>query len=136
MSFTYNRTVRFHDTDAAGVVYLANVLVMCHEAYEDSLAQTGINLKTFFSNAAVAVPIIHSRIDFFQPLFCGDRLLIHGIPQRLSDSTFEITYRVVDAASPQRHLTTALTRHVCIDTNIRTKIPLPEAMVDWLDPVR
>ncbi|MEO1763007.1 MAG: 1,4-dihydroxy-2-naphthoyl-CoA hydrolase, partial [Cyanobacteria bacterium J06629_18] len=26
MSFTYNRTIRFQDTDAAGVVYFANVL--------------------------------------------------------------------------------------------------------------
>ncbi|MEQ9235936.1 acyl-CoA thioesterase [Coleofasciculus sp. E2-BRE-01] len=132
MSFTYNRTVRFQDTDAAGVVYFANVLVMCHEAYEDSLAKAGINLKTFFSHAAVAVPIIHSSVDFFQPMFCGDKLLIDGIPQRLSDSKFEIKYQVIDAASPQRHLADALTRHVCIDTNTRTKIILPDGMINWL----
>ena len=132
MSFSYNRTVRFQDTDAAGVVYFANVLVMCHEAYEDSLAKAGINLKTFFSHAAMAVPIIHTHVDFFQPMFCGDRLLINGIPQQLSDSKLEIEYHVVDAASPQRHLATALTRHVCIDSNTRTKIPLPETMINWL----
>ncbi|MFS8118916.1 MAG: acyl-CoA thioesterase, partial [Microcoleus sp.] len=45
MSFSYTRTVRFQDTDAAGVVYFANVLAMCHEAYEASLAASGINLK-------------------------------------------------------------------------------------------
>lgn len=136
MSFTYNRTVRFQDTDAAGVVYFANVLVMCHEAYENSLAKAGINLKTFFSRAAVAVPIIHSSVDFSEPMFCGDRLLIEGIPQRLSDSKFEIKYHVVDAASPQQHLATALTRHVCIDTTTRTQIFLPESMINWLDHVR
>jgi 1,4-dihydroxy-2-naphthoyl-CoA hydrolase len=56
MFFTYNRTVRFQDTDAAGVVYFANVLSMCHEAYEASLAASGINLKSFFNNPTVLFP--------------------------------------------------------------------------------
>ena len=34
MAFAYYYTVRFQDTDAAGVVYFANVLRICHEAYE------------------------------------------------------------------------------------------------------
>jgi len=136
MSFTYNRTVRFQDTDAAGVVYFANVLVICHEAYEDSLAKAGINLKTFFSNTAVAVPIIHSSVDFFQPIFCGDRLRITGVPQQLSDNKFEIQYHLVDAASPQRQVADALTRHVCIDANTRRKISFPEAIMDWFAHVQ
>lgn len=132
MSFSYNRTVRFQDTDAAGVVYFANVLVMCHEAYEDSLLQAGINLKTFFRYGSIVVPIIHSDVDFFQPMFCGDRLVINGLPKRLSESKFEIQYQVFDRISPQRYLAKALTRHVCIETKNHTKIALPEAMSDWL----
>jgi 1,4-dihydroxy-2-naphthoyl-CoA hydrolase len=66
MPFTYLRTVHFQDTDAAGVVYFANVLAMCHEAYEASLAASGINLKAFFSNPEVAFPIIHASVDFYR----------------------------------------------------------------------
>jgi len=36
MPFTYSRTVHFADTDAAGVVFFANFLAICHEAYEES----------------------------------------------------------------------------------------------------
>ncbi|MHC5822651.1 MAG: acyl-CoA thioesterase, partial [Nostoc sp.] len=50
MPFTYNRTVRFQDTDAAGVVYFASVLSICHEAYEESLEASSINIKDFFTN--------------------------------------------------------------------------------------
>ena len=79
MTFTYTRTVRFKDTDAAGVVYFANVLAMCHEACEESLASSGINLKVFFSNSSVTIPIVHASVDFLRPMFCGDQLLINLI---------------------------------------------------------
>ena len=38
MPFSYSRSVRFADTDAAGVVFFANYLALCHEAYEEALA--------------------------------------------------------------------------------------------------
>lgn len=48
MSFYYTRIVHFQDTDAAGVIYFANILAICHEAYEASLAAFNINLRFFF----------------------------------------------------------------------------------------
>lgn len=131
MLFVYNRTVHFQDTDAAGVVYFANVLSICHEAYEASLEAVGIELKPFFSNPAVAIPIIHSSIDFLRPMFCGDKLLIHLMPQPLSENKFEIAYQVRESSSEQQ-LAKAITRHVCIDPVTRTKTPLPEAILQWL----
>lgn len=130
MPFTYTRTVRFQDTDAAGVVYFANVLAMCHEAYEDSLATSGINLKEFFSNPDVAIPIVHATGDFFRPMFCGDRVIIHLIPKYLSSDKFEITYEIV-AATGQR-VAKAITRHVCINAISRTRQELPDVMIQWL----
>ena len=48
MAFLYTRTIRFHETDAAGVVYFANLLTLCHEAYEAALAEAGLDVKSFF----------------------------------------------------------------------------------------
>ena len=45
MSFAYSRTIHFADTDAAGVVYFARYLSICHEAYEEALAAAGIDMK-------------------------------------------------------------------------------------------
>ena len=132
MPFTYNRTVRFRDTDAAGVVYFANVLSICHEAYEASLAASNINLKSFFNNPVAAIPISHASVDFQRPMFCGDELLIHLIPQQLNDNKFEITYQIVAASSSEQQLAKATTRHVCIDPITRTKTQLPEEIIQWL----
>jgi len=132
MSFTYNRTVHFRDTDAAGVVYFANVLSMCHEAYEASLAVSGINLKLFFTQPTVAIPIVHASVDFFRPMFCGDELQIHLTPQKLGDTKFEIAYQIVAASSLEQPLAQANTSHVCIDPTTRTKTQLPEGIMKWL----
>jgi 1,4-dihydroxy-2-naphthoyl-CoA hydrolase len=131
MQFTYNRTVRFQDTDAAGVVYFTNVLAMCHEAYEASLAASGINLQSFFNNSEAAIPIIHASVDFFRPMFCGDKLLIHLTPQQQNENQFEITYQIV-AASSEQQLAKAITRHVCIDPVTRTRNQLPTEIIQWL----
>ncbi|MDF5717093.1 MAG: thioesterase family protein [Rhizonema sp. NSF051] len=130
MPFTYNRTVRFQDTDAAGVVYFANVLAICHEAYEASLEASGIHLKDFFTHPSVAFPIVHASVDFFRPMFCGDRLAVKLMPQQFSGDRFEVTYEVIVA---EVVVAKALTRHVCINTSSRSKRELPDEMRNWLE---
>ena len=132
MSFIYQRIVRFHETDAAGVVYFANVLKLCHEGYEASLAASGVNLKTFFGSGAIAVPIVHAEIDFRRPMYCGDGLKINLTPQSHDSSTFEIIYRITDDSAQARLLANALTRHACIDPTDRHRSPLPPAITQWL----
>ena len=131
MSFTYNRTIRFQDTDAAGVVYFANVLAMCHEAYEESLAVSGINLKSFFTNPDTAIPIIHAAVDFLRPMFCGDTVIIEFIPKQLSPDKFEISYQIFHQGK-REVLALAMTQHVCIAPMSRTKTTLPAEIIQWL----
>ncbi|MGB8691102.1 MAG: thioesterase family protein [Microcoleus sp.] len=132
MSFTYTRTVHFQDTDAAGVVYFANVLAMCHEAYEASLAASGINLKAFFSNPQLAIPIIHATVDFYRPMFVGDRLTIQLTPKQVGADEFEIAYQVFSGEIAGKSAAKALTKHVCIDAVSRTKKQLSEELMQWI----
>jgi len=144
MAFVYSRTVFFRDTDAAGVVYFTNVLSMCHEAYEASLAAAGIELKQFFGKAKTAFPIAHASVDFFRPMFCGDRLTIQIQPKQIKPHEFEITYHLfaaeaaslIDFSDHSACLAKALSRHVCIDSTSRTRSPLPSEMINWLDQWR
>jgi 1,4-dihydroxy-2-naphthoyl-CoA hydrolase len=133
MPFTYNRTVRFSDTDAAGVVYFANVLSICHEAYEASLEASSINLKDFFSNTSVAFPIVHADVDFFRPMFCGDKLTISLIPQKLGVDKFEVAYEIV---VNNVIVAKAITRHVCIEVSSRSKKELSGEIIKWLETNR
>ncbi|PSB09081.1 1,4-dihydroxy-2-naphthoyl-CoA hydrolase [filamentous cyanobacterium CCP1] len=133
MPFTYHRTIYFHDTDAAGVVYFANVLSMCHEAYEAALAASGINLKEFFSGQSSALPIVHAEIDFSKPMFCGEQYAIQVLPSQLTDSKFQIAYQVFSLENPEYQASAATTIHVCINTATRTRTPLPCEVLQWLE---
>jgi 1,4-dihydroxy-2-naphthoyl-CoA hydrolase len=134
MSFEYSRTIRFHETDAAGVLYFANLLVICHEAYEASLESAGIPVRTFFSQqAAVALPIVQTNASFRQPLHCGDRVQIKLLPQQLTEHSFTIDYQVFLAPPSKVGLAgEANTRHVCINPINRDRQPLPQDLLIWL----
>lgn len=125
MSFQYKYTIQFRDTDAAGVVYFANILSICHVAYEASLIESGIDLQMFVNNPEFAVPITHASADFFKPLYCGDRITIELIPRSIDTSRFEINYKLGSA--------TAITRHVVIDPSTRKRKELPVMLSNWLE---
>lgn len=129
MPFSHSRIVRFQDTDAAGVVYFANILSICHEAYEASLMASGIDLKAFFTQPKIAIPLTHTSADFRRPIYCGDELVIHVMPQQLSEEEFEINYQVM---TTEQLAAKAITRHVCIHPEIRKRAPLPKEIRDWL----
>ncbi len=132
MTFIYSRTVRFQDTDAAGVVYFANTLAMCHEAYEESLIVSGVEVWKFFGSGAIALPIVHAEADYRHPAFCGDRHEILLTPVFTSQDGFEIRYEIYGEGDRDRLISKALTRHVCINPVSRERQPLPQQVLEWL----
>ncbi|MDR7897934.1 thioesterase family protein [Thermosynechococcus sp. JY1334] len=124
----YERTVHFADTDAAGVVYFANLLRFCHEAYEDVLAQLGVDLRQFFSNNGLIVPITEAQVRFLKPLYCGDRLRVTIDPQRLDHSRFQLTYTLYNAGGDR--VAIAQTQHICLQE--RQRVAIPEPLSRWL----
>lgn len=132
MPFTYQRTVHFPDTDAAGVVFFANYLSICHEAYEEALGAAGIELNTFFSAAGVVVPIAKSQADYLRPLQCGDKLAVTVKPESLSENSFALNYEIVRLGKPDKLASRARTEHVCISPQTRTRVALPPALAAWI----
>jgi 1,4-dihydroxy-2-naphthoyl-CoA hydrolase len=102
---------------------------MCHEAYEESLIKAGIDLRSFFGNHEIAVPIVHADVDFLKPMMCGDRISIHLTPTLIKESEFDIRYEIRNGASIASK---ALTRHVCIDLATRTRKVLSTELMYWL----
>ena len=131
-SLVYQRTINFRDTDAAGVVYFANGLSLCHEAYEASLAASGINLQSFFKGEPIAVPITHASIDFFKPMFCGDHIAIALTPELLSSSEFQINYQLF-FVERDKAIAKAVTKHTCIDVATRKRCNLSPTLLEWLE---
>jgi 1,4-dihydroxy-2-naphthoyl-CoA hydrolase len=131
------RTVRFGDTDAAGVMHFHQLLRWCHVAYEESLERFGVACGTIFPGPgrtpAVALPIVHVSADFLRPLVCGDPLAIELRPQQRDGGSFEIRYRFLHDG---QEAATGLTRHVAIDAASRRRTDLPGSLVLWLEASR
>jgi len=133
MPFLHTRTVRLADTDAAGVVFFARTLALCHEAYEEALAQAGMDLKQFLGAADVIVPIAKSEAEYLRPLYCGDRLKISVTPSRLSPASFALAFEITKVGPPDKLAARVRTEHVATSLAQRARIPLPPALASWVD---
>jgi 1,4-dihydroxy-2-naphthoyl-CoA hydrolase len=132
MAFSYQRTIHFSDTDAAGVVFFANYLVICHEAYEEALGAAGIELKTFFADTGVVVPITKSEAEYLRPLACGEKIRVSVHPESLTEATYAVRYEVARLGPVEKLAARVRTEHVCIATQSRERRPLPPPLAAWV----
>ncbi len=132
MPFSYERTVHFADTDAAGVVFFPNYLAICHEAYEESLSAAGINLRTFFSDHGIVIPVAKSEAEYLRPLYCGDRVRVGLTAALLSEDSYEIRFDLQRLGPPVKSAARIRTEHICIDSQSRSRKPLPAPLSAWV----
>jgi 1,4-dihydroxy-2-naphthoyl-CoA hydrolase len=132
MAFTYRRTIRFADTDAAGVVFFPNYFAICHEAYEESLAAEGVELQSFFGENAVGVPISKSQAEYLRPLACGDKISVTLTPALLGPDSYAISYELRRLGPPEKLAARVRTEHVCISSRSRERHDLPSAIAAWI----
>ncbi|MGD1920009.1 MAG: acyl-CoA thioesterase [Pleurocapsa sp.] len=132
MSFQYSRRVYLGDTDAAGVVYFAKGMEICHEAYEESLASSDISLEQMLADKKVALPIVRAEIDFLRPMFCGDRIIICLTTDLINSSEFIVNYQIFYIVYLDKILVQAKTNHDSIDPAKRIRIDIPITMLNWL----
>ncbi|MEM1368505.1 MAG: thioesterase family protein [Cyanobacteria bacterium P01_H01_bin.15] len=133
MKFIYQRTLYLADTDAAGVIYFARGLNLCHEAYEAFLIKQGVNLPSLYKNPQVAYPIVHAEIDFFRPLRSGDRLHIHLTATAIGETGFTLSYRLYFEDQTDPLLAQAQTKHIAIAPETRQRHPLPASKLEMLE---
>ena len=131
------RTVRFGETDAAGVVHFLELFRWCHETWEESLEKYGIALKDIFptneintSQLDVALPVVHCEANYFQPLYVGDTLNIELNPNKINESTFVLRF-IFNKNSDK--IGTINIKHVSINPITREKCELSKQIKMWLD---
>lgn len=133
VNFSYRRRIYLSNTDAAGVLYFAEGMSICHEAYEEWLQTGGISLQTILREQKIALPIVHCQIDFLRPIFCSDLVEIQLKFTQVTEHKYAIAYQVFSLSSPPRLLVKALTHHVCINSSTRSKIALPSEIIALLN---
>src|SRR3569833_1858368 len=131
--FSYHRFIHFPDSDAAGVVFFDNYLAICHEAYEESLGESGIELKAFFVYTGTIVPISKSSAEYLRPLYCGDKLRIVVKPSALTVDSYAVDYDMFKVNGTVEKLVAHVrTAHVCINSQTRGRKALPSELARWI----
>ena len=120
------RTVRFGETDAAGVVHFLELFRWCHETWEASLEKYGVVLQEIFptnqintSQLDVALPVVHCEANYFQPLYVGDTINIELNPEKINDSSFVLRFKFkkngekIGMANIKHVSINPITRYIC-----------------------
>ncbi|MFC1493010.1 acyl-CoA thioesterase [candidate division KSB1 bacterium] len=84
--------ITLSDTDAAGILYFSNIFVKAHEAYEELLADMGIDLNNAIKNKEYSIPIVHAEADYKSPLVPGDVVDIYLYIGNIGESSFTLDY--------------------------------------------
>tara|TARA_B100000965_G_scaffold119782_1_gene98818 strand:+ start:360 stop:812 length:453 start_codon:yes stop_codon:yes gene_type:complete len=131
------RTVRFGETDAAGVVHFLQLFKWCHEAWEESLEKYGIALKDIFPTSQintrqldVALPVVHCEANYFKPLYVGDFINIELYPKKQNDYSFILRF---EFKKNGEKIGMTQIKHVSINPLTREKCLLLKQINLWLE---
>ena len=124
--FTYETEIKWHQTDAAGVLFYAQVFLIIHDAYQALMQAIGFPLSHFTYDLKYAIPIVHAEANYHTPLRCGDQVKINARVDHIGKSSFSVSYSLSDKKGIKA--ATAQTIHVAIDPKHHKKINLPEPL--------
>jgi 1,4-dihydroxy-2-naphthoyl-CoA hydrolase len=126
MAFEHQLRVRFQHTDPAGIVFFANILVYCHEAYEEFLRAGGLPLEEFISKRQQVLPIGHAEATFKRPFRFGQLVTVRVSVGRMGERSFRLEYDLHGEGG--EHLATAATVHVSVDPATGRSIGIAPAL--------
>ncbi len=122
--FRYSYTVSLHDSDAAGIIFSANLFRICHLAYEAMMAKIGYSIGYLLKHRPFGVPLVHLDGDFMQPSRVGDVLKIEVGVAELNNSSYRVEYQL---RTPEGTVCArAATVHVVVDVKTYKSIPIPK----------
>lgn len=125
MSFRRTRRVSLARTDAAGVLFFAEQLVLVHEVYEELLAEGGLPLARVFKEGAFGLPILRAETELSAPLYVDDEVEICLSVSRLGETSFTLEHVVTKGGAAAGE---GRTVHVCVDAAAARPRPLPEEL--------
>ena len=126
MPFTTRITVRFGDTDPAGLVYYPNLFHYCHIAMEEFFAaRCGISYQRLMTEERIGYPTVKAEAEFLLPLVYGDEALIEVFVSNVgrSSATFEYSIR---RASDHALCGRARLVHVAMDLDERRAVAIAD----------
>ena len=131
--FKYEFTTRLHDIDAAGVLFFAQTLYYVHDAYEAFLNHNNHSIAVILSSDFI-LPISHAEADFKTPVLLNENIIIEIFFHDIKEDEFSLFYQLTKQSNKQSNkiCSTALTRHVCLNSNTHKRTSLPDSILSFL----
>jgi 4-hydroxybenzoyl-CoA thioesterase len=126
MPFSTRITVRFGDTDPAGLVYYPNIFHYFHIALEEFFAaRCRITYQKLMAEERIGFPTVKTDTEFFVPLVYGDAVDVEIFisETRNSSATFQYSAR---RASDATLCASAKQIHVAMNLDTRRAVTIPE----------
>lgn len=130
MSFSTRITVRFGDTDSAGLVYYPNLFHYFHVAMEEFFAaRCGIPYHRLMAEERVGFPIVKAETEFMIPLVYGDVAVVEVSVVNVgrSSATFEHSIRR-EEDDDEAVCVRARLVHVAMNLDERRAVPISDQL--------
>lgn len=126
MRFSTRITVRFGDTDPAGLVYYPNIFHYFHIALEEFFAaRCGISYQRLMAEERIGFPTVKTETEFFVPIVYGDELDLEIFVSQVGNSSATFQYNAQRAGD--RTLCARSTQvHVAMNLDTRRPVPISE----------
>lgn len=117
------KVVRFGHVDPAGIAYFPRIYDFVHEVFEELWeVHVGQRYDRLILGRRLGFPLVHSEVDFLDPLHFGDRLAVRVRCSKLGRSSLGLRYRFLrdDTLCVDARMTT-----VCVDMDGLKPVPIP-----------
>ncbi|MEH7547642.1 acyl-CoA thioesterase [Neobacillus vireti] len=88
----YKVTVRWGDTDAAGIVFYPNFYKWMDEATHEFFKTMGFPTTDLFTNKQMSIPLLETHCQFKSPLFFDDEICITTTVEIVKKKVFKATH--------------------------------------------
>ena len=130
MAFEHSLRVRFQHCDPAGIVFFANVLVFCHEAYEELLRSGEMPLDELIAKKEQVLPLGQAEVSFKRPIRFGQLVRVRVQVGKLGERSFRVEYELLDEAALL--LAAAATVHIAVDPATGKSVPIAARLRELL----
>jgi YbgC/YbaW family acyl-CoA thioester hydrolase len=129
MPYSTQHTVRFAETDPAGIVFFARFFEYAHLAYEDMLVAGGLPLSHFFESQC-GMPLVHSEATYSKPCRLGEILRLELAVDKVGNRSIRYGVQIVGPDNALRAKVTLT--HAILDLKIGKTMAVPEELLTAL----
>jgi acyl-CoA thioester hydrolase len=129
LPFVSERRVRFHETDAMGVVHHASYLLYLEDARVDLLRELGRPYSVLRDVERIEFAVIGIDLSYRLPLQFDETFRVHAGLSEVRRASFSLSYLIERDGAP---VLDGHTRHAALEVGTHRPVRVPAWLVDAL----